>query len=145
MKRFNAILSLSVAVTCALFAGCSKSKDMPASPSGTEKVSTDASGPVEMKVKWVVGKRYDQEMTMNQTAHMTIPGMAQPMDQNMTMDQTFAMSALKALPDGGAELELKFSGQKVESKMGGKVVMSFDSSNDSPSDTNNPVAPIFAK
>ena len=145
MKRYNAILSLSAVITCAWFAGCSKSKDAVTSPAGAGVVSTESSGPVEMKIKWVVGKRYAQQMTMNQTAHMTIPGMDKPMDQAMTMAQDFNMSAMKELPGGGTELELKFTGQKVESKMGGKVMMSFDSAQDPQSDTNNPVAPLFRK
>ena len=144
MKTLNTLPLLAAAAACALFAGCSKSKNV---TTGSAPVSTDIAGPVEMKLKWEVGKHYDQETTMTQNVHLgtDIPGLKKPTEQVMTMDEQYTISALKDLPDGGMELEMQFTGQKIELKMGDKVQLNFDSSQDASGDGRNPVAKTLRK
>jgi Family of unknown function (DUF6263) len=142
MKYFKIILSLGAVVACAMFAGCSKSRN---ATTGTAPISTDSTGPVEMKIKWAVGKRYDQQLSMTQAIHLNFPGMPKPMDQNMNMTEDFGISALKAMPDGGTELEMQITGVKMESKQGERVAINFDSSRDPSEDGHNPTAPLLRK
>jgi hypothetical protein len=142
MKKIIALLSLSTTLTCLLFAGCSKSQDDAGAAKSAEAVP---SGPVELKLKWMVGKQYLQQMTMNQDMDLTIPGNPKPMRQQMEMQQDYTLSALKQRPEGGFELELKFIGEKMSSKMDGREIISFDSASDPAKDGANPAAATFRK
>jgi hypothetical protein len=154
MKKIIGILSLSTALGCVLLTGCSKSNDSAPAANGASKPSAASAssgstaapaGPVEMKLKWTAGKRYLQEMTMSQTSEITVPGTPAPMQQEMEMNQGFAVSALKTLPDGGTELEMKFTSEKMSNKVNGRDVMNFDSSEDASKDGGNPAATIMRK
>lgn len=135
-------------MVCICVAGCSKSN--PGATGQTNAASgsglqTEPSGPVTMKLKWEPGKKYDMEMTLQQTSRLTMPDAPKPVDQTMTMTQSFSMSALRATSDGGTELQLKFTAQKVKSTMGTQNVLDFDSSRPASEDGNNPAAPMFRK
>ncbi len=155
--KLSLIVSTGTAILC-ICAGCSKSNgnsNAPAakagaaapvdSTAGTDDVQATPAGPVEMKVKWQVGKEYAQELSMNQTGHLQVPGVAQPVEQHLTMVQDFTISALRQMPDGATELELKFTGLKLSNQAGEQVVMDFDSARDPKVDADNPAAPMFRK
>jgi hypothetical protein len=142
MKKYYVIISLGALIAWALVAGCSKA---PNSRVGSSPVSTsDAGVPVELKARWVVGKRYDQEMTMKQQMHMDSPGMPKPVDSDTSIVMDFSLAVQKELPEGGEELEMTITGYKIESKANGKVALSFDSSQDTPARTNAATA-VLAK
>jgi Family of unknown function (DUF6263) len=75
-----------------------------------------------------VGKQYSHEITFDQNSEMALGGAPQTMQLMMT--QGFTLSAEKAGPEGGVELELKFTSIKVSTKMGGREMMGFDSVTD---------------
>jgi Family of unknown function (DUF6263) len=110
----------------------------PAAPASSGK-------PVELKLKWQVGKRYEQKMDMTMDTDITIPGQDQPMQQKMTMGEGYAISALKDRDGGGKELDLKITGISMNMEMGGKSLMSFDSKNPSGDAGANPVAGVMQK
>ena len=58
-------------------------------------------GPVEMKLKWEVGKRYLQSVDMSQTMDLKAPGSPDSMKQEMKQKQEIAISALKERDGGG--------------------------------------------
>jgi hypothetical protein len=66
-------------------------------------------------------------MDLDQQSTNKIPGMPQPMQQNVVMAMTYGLSVLKETEGGGRELELEFLANEMEVKMGGQVMMSFDS------------------
>lgn len=142
MKKIIAPLFLTAALTCMLLAGCSKSDQGPAP---AKETGNGPQGPVELKVKWQAGKLYREQMTMHQDMELAVPGSTQTMHQQMVMEQEYSLAAIKDRPDGGQELELKFISQKVSSRMGGKEIMSFDSTADPASDGANPAAAILRK
>ncbi len=125
MKHFTSILWAGVGVAL-LFSGCSKSEK-----------------PVELKLKWQVGKSYANRMSMSQVAHMQLPGMSAPVEQSTAVTEDFTMSALKALPNDAIAMDMAFTSEKMETKMAGKVMMSFDSSADPKTDETNSTAPIM--
>ena len=142
MKKIIGRFSLTATLTCLLLAGCSKSSD---DSSLVKKTEGAPQGPTELKVKWIVGKQYHEQMTMDQDMEFTVPGNSQPMQQQMEVTQEFSLSVLKARPEGGAEVEMKFVSQKMSSKMGGRELMSFDSTADPSNDGANPMAPTLRK
>ena len=142
MKKIALLLSLCVVAGCVM-PGCSKSKDAGSKSGNESSGAASASGPVELKLKWTVGKKYVQRMEMTQSSKMTLPGAAKPTQQVMEMASEYSISALKELPDGGRDLELEFLSTKMEAKMGDRVMMSFDSAQDTANDKGNPLAPTL--
>jgi len=146
MKKLFIILPLCAVAACLLCSGCSKSKNK-ANQSGNSADATTAGaaseGPVEMKIKWTVGKSFPMHMEMKQTTKTDVPNQPQPMVQVININQDFDFSALKQLDNGGWELELKFVSETMDISQGDRSVMSFNSAHSSDQDGNNPVAPIM--
>ncbi len=123
MKKINLILLAGLALSGVCISGCSKSKD--------------SGAPVELKLKWQVGKRYANHLTMSQISHSEIPGLSNPVEQVTSMTQDLAMSALKARPDGTTEMAMEFTALKIESKVAGAIKLSFDSQGEAKNDDQN--------
>ncbi len=107
--------------------------------------SAQAGEPVEMKVKWNVGKRYVQRMESTQATEMTLPGSPQPMKQETKQTQDVSLSVLKERDGGGRELEMEILGMALVSRAGGRDLLSFDSKKDASDDAGNPAAPMLRK
>lgn len=102
-----------------------------------------ADAPVELKLKWPVGNRYDFSMTMNQTSQMQVPNQPGPVEQKMESTQEMTLTVVKEREGGGREIEMEFKSQKIEMKMGGNVMMKFDSKEKET--TPNPATAAFSK
>ena len=96
-----------------------------------------------MKIKWAEGKTFAMRMEMNMTTEMKVPNQPDPVKQDIKLAQNFNLSALKKLDNGGWELELEFENETMDVSMGGRSVLSFDSTQSPAQETNNPVAPIL--
>lgn len=131
MKKMNLLAVVGAAACLTLLSGCKKD----ATPSGP---------PVDMKLKWTVGKRYDQAITMTQNTKSTAPGVNETIENNMNMVEELSVTAAKARPTGGTELEMNFTGIKMDQKMAGQS-LKFDSHSDPNGDGSNPVAPMLRK
>ena len=147
MKKTIAHLLLGiVAGGLLLSSGCSKPKK-PAVASGSSADSTAAAAaadrPVDMKIKWVVGKKYAMRMEFAQGTETKVPNQPEPVKQEVNMTQDFNFSALKQLDNGGWELQLEFENQTMDVTQGGHSVLSFDSNEKAAQETNNPIAPIL--
>jgi Family of unknown function (DUF6263) len=141
MKTLRSILTVIIPVACALLVGCSKTDNTP--PTGVAGVTPE--GQMEMQFKWIVGKQYITRMDMHQTSEIQVPNVKQPMQQLMNMAQDYTISVVKELPDGGRELGLEFTGMNLSSKVGDRVVLNFDSSQDPSGDAGNPVGTMLRK
>src|SRR5579859_5963502 len=124
MKKIALILPLCAATVCLSLSGCSKSKNA-ATTSGSGGNAADAtlaSGasdkPVDMRIKWTVGKKYPIRIEMAQSTKTDVPDQAEPVTQNMELTQGFDISALKETDDGGRQLELKFATEKMDVSQG---------------------------
>ena len=96
---------------------------------------------VELRLKWEVGKRYVMRIENSQEMEITLmPGTA-PMHQAGQHSFDLSVATLKALPDGGRELEMSYLEAAFEMNMGGQTV-SFDSRSDDTVDADNPLAVI---
>ena len=146
MKKIIVLLLLgTVAGGLLLSSGCSKPKN-PAVASGSGADSTAAAAadrPVDMRIKWVVGKKYAMRMEFTQGTETKVPNQSEPVKQEVKMTQDFNLSALKQLDNGGWELQLEFENQTMDVTQGGHSVLSFDSNENPAQETNNPIAPIL--
>ena len=121
-------------------AGCNKAGKL-SEPSKTPLPT----GPVELKLKWPQGERVVQNMDVKSKTETAIPGRPEPMQQNTTMGQKYALTVLKENSDGGHEVEMEFLSARMGIEMGGKKLVNYDSAKPSAADATNPVAGMFGK
>lgn len=105
-------------------------------------VSTDR--PAEIRIKWVVGKKYEFHWELNQSSETKSPNQSQPVAEGLKWTQDCNLSALKELPDGGRQLELEFVKEAMEESQGGHTVLSFDSAQDPAGNKHNRLAILSA-
>ena len=139
MNKNLVLIGTALALSLA-WVGCNKSGKLDQSSN-----FTTPSGPVELKMKWPQGERIVQAMDMKQTMEMSIPGQAAPMKQDTTMGQEYGLTVLQATADGGHEVEMEFLSARMNSTMGGKTMLDYDSTKKSTAGKPNPVAGIFGK
>jgi hypothetical protein len=147
MKTLVALLSLGAVVGCMLLSGCSKPRSPAAHPENSGDASAAASAedkdPVEMKIKWNVGKQYEMRIQVNQATETVVANVANPVKQSVKVAQDFNISPKKVLDNGGWQLELTFLNQSMDVFQGDNKVLSFDSMQGVPVDTNNLAAVIL--
>ena len=136
MKKIVFLLSLVAVVGGVLLPGCSKPKKTAASSENNPGSNTVAAadGPVELKIKWTVGKIFAMRMEMNMDTETKAPNQPEPVKQEVKLTQDFNLSALKKLDNGGWQLQLEFENETMDVAMGGRSVMSFDSNESPPPD-----------
>jgi RNA polymerase sigma factor (sigma-70 family) len=94
---------------------------------------------VEPKINWLVGKKYSTAMDLIQSMETTVPGRPQPVKTVTHIRQDMDYSPLKKTDDGW-QLELKFTEVMLSSQQNGATLVSYNSSQNSPADPNNPGA-----
>jgi hypothetical protein len=153
MKKLFVVVSVGAGLSFAL-SGCSKQETANETASPVTNAPTAAVnpmvpalaapiGPVELKVKWAVGKKYLFHRTIGQDSQMSVSG--QPVEQVMNMDTDYSLSAQKELAGGGCDLGMEFLAQKFDSSLGGKRLVSFDSVADAANDEQKPEALMLRK
>lgn len=156
MKQILILIIICGAAACGL-AGCTKAKAIPgntrtaisqiAGPADSSEDTNAAAAPVEIKIKWPVGKKYSVQMENIQSWEST--GASDPSQEpsRLTMGLThiYTISVVRELVGGGVELELEFSSQKMFYQMGEVPVLNFDSAQPASQDGGNPVAPVLRK
>ena len=141
MKKLTARCSLALLFTL-IAVGCKKS-DQAAAEGEKPKAAAAAAqsaDPVELKVKWPVGNRYTQRLTVNSSSETTVAQSPKPIGQNVKMEQEYTLEATKEREKGGKEVELIVRSTEMEVTSGGKVVMSVDTQGEaSGSEADNPL------
>jgi hypothetical protein len=89
--------------------------------------SAPAGGAADMRIKWMVGKKYSMRLEFHQSTETPLPGQPQPMKSDVNFTLNFDVSALKTLDNGGRQLELQFVNDTLDVVQGGVNLMSFDS------------------
>ena len=153
MKK-TALAVLSAALGGVLIAGCSKSKPAPTASNGTAPgtATSDAAAAApafgdtaDMRVKWPVGTKYSMRMELVESVETQLPNQPEPMVQNINIAQNFDIGAIKALPDGGRELELQFKSQTMEVKQNGTEALKFDSTEPAAQDASDSIKLLLRK
>jgi RNA polymerase sigma factor (sigma-70 family) len=109
----------------------------------TPATSVSADGPVDLRIKWAVGKHYSVHLEVNQNISTQVPGQSQPIPSNVTMGEDLDYSDLSDSADGGHQLEMRFEDETLEVAQGDRKLVSFDSTQSTAQDANNPIAPLF--
>jgi RNA polymerase sigma factor (sigma-70 family) len=104
--------------------------------SGTTPATTD--GPAEMRINWMVGKKYAMHMQLDQSTEPTSPNQQQPKSE-VNVAQDFDISPLKNLDDGGRQLELEFESEAIDVSQDGNKMLSFDSAQNPAQDASSPI------
>jgi Family of unknown function (DUF6263) len=149
MKKTVILLTVSIAGSSLILSGCSKSqKSEPMANNSNSPAAASAeggataNGPIDLKMKWQVGKQYDMEMDLNQVTDINMPG--RPIHQELKLIQGLDYSPLKDLDNGGHQLQLEFDHQNFGLSQNGKDVLSYDSTQKVPIQPDSPVAPVAA-
>ena len=98
-------------------------------------------GPVELKLKWLPGTRITRETNLKQNGEMSVPGMPQPMKQELSLVSQYAFIVAKELPGEGCVVELQHLGFQLESNLEGHP-WRYDSA-ESPEGDQSEVARLF--
>lgn len=143
MKNRTLHLAAAAALLCFVATGCSKAKSD--SKAAQSKSTNSSEHAVELKVKWTPGKKIVQRMAVSSAMNVGGPKAARPIQQVTEMSWDYSMNPLKKLDNGGNEVELEFVGTKMETKVGDRVYMSFDSAHDPGKDAKDPITPALRK
>jgi hypothetical protein len=95
-------------------------------------------GPVELRARWIVGKKYELHSEVTQRGEIKSPGQPKPVEEGLNWTQDCNVSALKKLPAGGWQLELEFVNEAMDESQAGHNVSSFDSAQSRAVDAHNP-------
>lgn len=151
MKTITVRLAVTVACSSLMLLGCSKSnKSGPAANTGDNSAASSAnggsaaSGPIALKIKWQAGKKYDMEMDLNRSMNVDVPGQQEPQVTVTKLTQGLRYSPVKDLDTGGHQVELEFTSQNLDMTQNGKELVSYDSTQKTPIETNGPAAPVAA-
>jgi hypothetical protein len=118
-----------------------------AGPADGSEDTNAAAAPVEIKIKWPIGKKYSVQMENIQSWESAGEAGPSQKPSRVTMGLThiYTISVVRELAGGGAELELEFSSQKMFYQMGEIPVLNFDSAQPVSQDGGSPVAPVLRK
>jgi hypothetical protein len=139
MKINLFILSILLAISTA-WLGCNKAGKL-----NKPSESKPPTGAVELKLKWPAGERIEQDMDMKMTTETTVPGLPNPVRQDITMGQGYGLTVLQANPDGSHEIEMDFLSARMSAKAGEKTTLDYDSTKTAEAGHANPLAQVFGK
>ena len=108
------------------------------SASGTPPAGINPGDPVEFKIKWQVGKQYQERVELSVGMDLKIPGAQQSVKQVTTIAEGVSIKVAKETDGGGHDLEMDLNTIQIAVKMGGTTLMGFDSQKEPGS--SNPLA-----
>jgi len=107
---------------------------------------TPPAGPVELKWKWPpVGERVVLDMETKRNGEYLNPGQTDPLKEDLTQEKKYGLTVLKATPGGGHEVELEFLSIRDRITLGGKRLLDYDSTKDSPGQNPNALADLYGR
>jgi hypothetical protein len=136
----NTILITATLAAVLASAGCNKAGKL-----NQPSTFTTPTGPVELKLKWPAGERVVQNFDLKMTSEISMPNQPNPIQQDVTLGQEYALSVLQATANGGHELELEFLTMRMTVAMGGKTVVDYDSAKKPSNDRKDALTTTFQK
>jgi hypothetical protein len=107
--------------------------------------SAPADGPAQLRIQWIVGKKYSMRVEFHQVSETPVPNQPQPMKSEVNFTENYDVSVLKEDANGGRQLELTFVNDTLDVLQGSYHVMSFDSAQTSDAGQNPARAVIGAR
>jgi hypothetical protein len=83
-------------------------------------------------------------MDVKQNLKFPVPGLPNPMSEDMTIGQELGLTVLKSMPQGEHEVEMEFLSAHMGFTMGDKTLLDYDSTKKSSGQTNSAAA-VFGK
>ena len=125
----NILLITATLVSSLCCVGCNKSGKL-----NQTSTFTPPTGPVELKLKWPAGERIVQVLDIKMNMDISGANMPQPIHQDMTIGEDYAVNVLSADPNGGHEVEMEYLGIRMKMEQGGKSMIDYDSRKKSSAD-----------
>jgi hypothetical protein len=100
-------------------------------------------GVIALRASWVTGRRSVHRVSAATDQKLTVPGVREPMKQQITQQLEYAVRVGPDLPGGGQELGIEFQRLQVLSLLGTQTVLDFDSAKDAKEDGGNPAAAML--
>ena len=125
----NLILITATLASSLCWVGCNKSGKLNQPSPGTTPT-----GPVELKLKWSPGERVLQSLGVKMNMEISGASLPQPIHQDMTIGEDYALNVLSADASGGHEVEMEYLGIQMKMEQGGKSMIDYDSRKKSSSD-----------
>jgi len=104
----------------------------------SQRVPAKAEAPAEMKVNWIIGKKYSMQMEVRQNMETKLPNQDAPVKSDVNIAQDFDILAVNELPDDGRLLELKITDENLDILQNGSKVLDFDSASSLPPGPDDP-------
>ena len=120
-----------------LLSGCGKSGQL----DQTSKFAVP-SGPVPLPQHWRAGERIVKSFDLKMSSHISVPG--QPIQQDMTLHEQWALNVLAENPNGSHAGEMELLQIRAQLEQGGRMIGEYDSKNP-PGSTTNATAAAFRK
>jgi len=130
----NILLTMLAAGLALAWAGCKKTEK----PAVLGPLPT---GPAELKLQWPLDMQFVHRFEIKQNGDITVPGLPQPIKQDMSMTQTMAVSVKKGADDG-REIDLKLTALTIRVDRANQTMLDFDSSKRAGSD---PLSGVLGK
>jgi len=105
--------------------------------------SATTGGPVDMRIRWAVGKKCEAHLEMNQNTETQVPGQPQPIGTEVNLGEDLDYSVLQELAGGGHQLEMQFADETLAVAQGERKIISYDSTQSPAQNADNPIAPMF--
>ena len=109
----------------------------------SQAVAVTTGGPVDMRLRWVVGKKYEVHVEINQKTETQVPGETQPIGTEMNLGEDLDFSVRQELAGGGHQLEMQFEDETLDVAQGDHKIISYDSTQSPAQNADNPIAPMF--
>lgn len=113
-----------------ILAGCSRSEpeDAPATRSPTNETARSES--VRLQWQWPEGKRLVHRLQLEEQNRLQLPGRPNPLVEEISVTQDYALTAAGETAAGGREIEETFLTTKMAITVNGRPVLHLDTSRD---------------
>ncbi len=117
----------------------------PSNPATQElSASTPTVGLVELKAKWLSGRRYVLDIDLKQNTDFLLKGRAETIREDVTLGNQVALTVARGKTgDIGHEVELEFLNARLGVKMGDHTLLDYNSANPPAENETNGVAAFF--
>lgn len=123
----NLLLAVVASALILPWTGCKKSEK-------TAVLGPLPTGAAELKLQWPENERFVHHFDIKQKGEITVPGLPEPIKQDMNMDRTLALSVQKGHEDGTRQIELKLTSMSLRVRQRDQTMLDFDSSKRAGSD-----------
>ena len=129
MQKAN-LSCVAVISLLAVFTGCSPSDDSDTTQAQPPTIDTNSAPSVAFHLSWPVGNRYVQRLTLNEQNRLQLPGRPQPLVEEISLAQQYALTVDREDVSGGHELEVILLDTRIDVDVNGRSILNLDTTRD---------------